>query len=145
MASLQPLAGWGNKARNHHQTVCGCHVTRQLSVIVTYYCTNLLGVAESIQWTQLLPLQVAVSLVPRLSVPDFVSQLWRYFSKAARQNPLAVQIFLQSCKTKSGTESLGMRLVAVSLVPTVQFLITCSMQKWRGKAWNIYHVNDVSV
>ena len=49
MASLQPLAGWGNKARNHHQTVCGCHVTRQLSVIVTYYCTSLLGVAESIQ------------------------------------------------------------------------------------------------
>ena len=23
-----------------------------------------------------------------------------------------------------------------SLVPTVQFLITCSMQKWRGKAWS---------
>ena len=35
------------------------------------------------------------SLEPRLSVPDFVSQLWRkIFSKAARQN------FLQSCETK---------------------------------------------
>ena len=32
------------------------------------------------------------SLEPRLSVPDFVS------------------IFLQSCETKSGTESLGLRL-----------------------------------
>ena len=37
------------------------------------------------------------SLEPRLSVPDFVSQLW---------NP----IFLRSCETKSGTESLGSRL-----------------------------------
>ena len=34
------------------------------------------------------------SLEPRLSVPDFVSQLW----------------FLQSCETKSGMESLGSRL-----------------------------------
>ena len=35
------------------------------------------------------------SLEPRLSIPDFVSQLWRkFFSKAARQNP----------------ESLGLRL-----------------------------------
>ena len=28
-------------------------------------------------------------------------------------------------------------------IPTVQFLITCSMQKWRGKPWSIYYVNDV--
>ena len=27
--------------------------------------------------------------------------------------------------------------VNYSLVPTVQFLIACSMQKWRGKAWFI--------
>ena len=38
------------------------------------------------------------SLKPRLSVLDFVSQLWRKTD------------FLQSCKTKSGTESLGSRL-----------------------------------
>ena len=37
------------------------------------------------------------SLEPRLSVLDFVSQLWR-------------KIFLQSCETKSGMESLGSRL-----------------------------------
>ena len=43
----------------------------------------------------LLQSQVFTSLVPRLSVPDFVSQL---------------SIFLQSCETKSGTESLGTRL-----------------------------------
>ena len=30
-------------------------------------------------------------------------------------------------------------------LPTVQFLIACSMQKRRGKAWYHYHVNDVSV
>ena len=35
------------------------------------------------------------SLEPRFSVPDFVSQLWRK---------------IQSCETKSGTESLGSRL-----------------------------------
>ena len=40
--------------------------------------------------------QVSVSLEPRLSVPDSVSQLWRNF--------------LQSCETESGTESLGSRL-----------------------------------
>ena len=34
------------------------------------------------------------SLEPRLSIPDFVSQLWRKIG----------------CKTKSGTESLGLRL-----------------------------------
>ena len=34
-----------------------------------------------------------VSLEPRLSVPDFASQLWR-----------------KMCETKSGTESLGLRL-----------------------------------
>ena len=39
------------------------------------------------------------SLEPRLSVLDFVTELW---SKT---------IFLQSCKTKSGTESLGSRLL----------------------------------
>ena len=29
--------------------------------------------------------------------------------------------------------------------PTIQFLIACSMQKRRGEAWSIYHVNIVSV
>ena len=37
------------------------------------------------------------SLEPRLSVPDFVSQLWRCLKNSA-------------CETKSGTESLGSRL-----------------------------------
>ena len=30
-------------------------------------------------------------------------------------------------------------------LPTVQFLIACSMQKRRGKAGPFYHVNDISV
>ena len=37
------------------------------------------------------------SLEPRLSVPDFVSQLWRKVS----------------CETKSGTETLGLRLTSL--------------------------------
>ena len=41
------------------------------------------------------PKQTTASLEPRLSVLDFVLQLW---------------IFLKSCKTKSGTKSLGSRL-----------------------------------
>ena len=41
-----------------------------------------------------LPRQNTASLKPRLSVPDFVSQ----------------PIFLRSCETKSGMESLGLRL-----------------------------------
>ena len=32
-------------------------------------------------------------------------------------------------------------------LPTIQFLITCNMQKQREKAWSIfiYHENDISV
>ena len=43
------------------------------------------------------------SLKPRPSVPDFVSQLWRKVWNIKL-------IFLQSCKTKSGMEGLGLRL-----------------------------------
>ena len=44
---------------------------------------------------------------PRLSVPDFVSQLWRKIGGLG---------FLQSCETKSGTESLGSRLPRTPLL-----------------------------
>ena len=30
-------------------------------------------------------------------------------------------------------------------LPTIQFLIACSMQKQRRKAWSIFHMNDVNV
>ena len=30
-------------------------------------------------------------------------------------------------------------------LPTVQFLISCSMQKLTGKTWPFYHMNDVSI
>ena len=40
------------------------------------------------------------SLEPRLSVLDFVLQFWR-----------KIRIFLQSCETKSRTESVGLRLL----------------------------------
>ena len=53
------------------------------------------------------------SLVPRLSVPDFVSQLWRKTKAAKNQSCgfcLAALEKNQSCETKPGTESLGTRL-----------------------------------
>ena len=37
------------------------------------------------------------------------------------------------------------RLASFPGLPTVQFLITCSMQKGGGRAGPFYHVNDVSV
>ena len=46
---------------------------------------------------------VQLSLEPRLSVLDFVSQLWRI-----------------SCETKSGTESLGSRLSSPNVVHLLQ-------------------------
>ena len=49
-----------------------------------------------------------VSLEPRFSVPDFVLQLWRKRQNSGRK--AWVQIFLQNCETKSGTESLDLRL-----------------------------------
>ena len=36
-------------------------------------------------------------------------------------------------------------LVLASLIPTIQFLIACSMQKQRGRPGPFYHMNDVSV
>ena len=55
---------------------------------------------------------IICSLKPRLSISDFVSQLWRkiggLFSKAARQNPES------KAWTNSGTKSLGSRLCSHS-------------------------------
>ena len=54
-------------------------------------------------------LHTCASLESRLSVPDFVSQLWRKIG------------FLQCCETKSGTESLDSRLYlcTVRIIDTV--------------------------
>ena len=41
--------------------------------------------------------------------------------------------------------SCAVSLASFPGLPTVQFLIACSMQKWRGKPGPFYHVNDVSV
>ena len=46
---------------------------------------------------------------------------------------------------QSSAKPLLKKLIYSSLVPTVQFLIAFSMQKRRGKAWPIYHVNEISV
>ena len=42
----------------------------------------------------------------------------------------------------TGAEGMQPRSQAV---PTIQFLIACSMQKWRGEVWSILSWNDVSV
>ena len=42
-------------------------------------------------------------------------------------------------------EWYGETITSFQGLPIVQFLITCSMQKQRGRAGPFYHVNDVSV
>ena len=50
-----------------------------------------------------------------------------------------------AAQDQSSAKPLLKKLIYSSLVPTVQFLIAFSMQKRRGKAWPIYHVNEISV
>ena len=64
------------------------------------------------------------SLEPRLSVPDFVSQLWRKiwvlnFSKAARQNP--------EQKAWLRNYYLGARLLVKLIVPIFQTYVCISV------------------
>ena len=52
---------------------------------------------KGVTWVQYASMQPCSSLEPRLSIPDFVVQLWR-------------TDLLQSCETKSRMENLGSRL-----------------------------------
>ena len=78
-----------------HDTVCP-EIRNKMSASSLMYCTP--------------------SLESRLSVPDFVLQLWRKIDEPRLSIPdLSCSfgeksIFLQSCETKSGTESLDSRL-----------------------------------
>ena len=83
-----------------------------------------------------------ISLEPRLSIPDFVSQLFSQATGFPFRFCLAA--FLQSCETKSGTESLGSRLQTHSVTVSEPHTVKSSVREPHTRIVNMSEPQTLS-